>query len=314
MKKGEKKGAYIVFSVFIAFLLITTASAGWVDWVKQTITGKATSQTFDLNITVGAPSIYAVYNLSDYLPIQEEGFTELEINFSVYAPSGSGNLNHSSSKVNISFPGEDLRENVSCNPYESGGDYANYTCNITMWWWDINETWTINAYIEDNAGSSAINTSATQDIGQTRAFKGGPTPLTWPGISPGDSNKTSNNDPYLMNNTGNVPIASSILKINSTNLRGEITPTEALWAGNFSVGWNTGGSPPAECGGTSMVYTTYTALSIANLSKGNYTINDGSTGQERLYFCLKEIGAELSTQAYSTANESGWTVDITGLV
>jgi hypothetical protein len=314
MKKGEKKGAYIVFSVLIAFLLISTASAGWADWIKKTITGKLTSQTFDLNITVGAPSIYAVYNQSEALDMEENTFTPVIINFSVNAPSGSDNLNHSTSKVNLSYAGEETRQNISCYPYELDGNYANYTCNITMWWWDVNGTWEINAYVEDNASSSAINTSAVQEIGDDRAFVGGPTPLTWPGISPGDSNRTSNNDPYLMNNTGNVPISSSSLKINATHLRGETTSSEALWAGNFSVGWNTGGNPPAECGGTGMVYTTFTALSTANLSKGNYTGNDGSTGQERLYFCIKEIGSTLSTQAYSTANESAWTVDISGTV
>jgi hypothetical protein len=314
MKKKERKEVYIVFSIIFAILLISTVSAGWTDWIKQTITGKATSQQIVLNITVGAPSIYTVYNQSTYVNIREDDYTSVIINFSVYCPSGSGNLNHSSSKVNLSYTGETVRQNTSCRLLEESGNYANYTCNITMWWWDLNETWAINAYIQDNQSSSTINDTVTQDVGNTKSFEGGPSPLTWPGISPGDSNKTSSNDPYIINNTGNSIITYSILKINATNLRGETDDTEALWAENFSVSWNTGGTPPAECGGTNMSHGTFTSLSIANLTRGNYTINDGSSGQERLYFCLKVIGADLSTQAYSTANETAWTVDISGTV
>ena len=44
----------------------------------------------------------------------------------------------------------------------------------------------------------------------------------------------------------------------------------------------------------------------ANLTKGNFSLNDGSTGQEKLYFCLRYAGTELSTQAYSTANNTEW--------
>jgi hypothetical protein len=317
--KKEKKSVCIVLSILFTLLLISTVSAGWLDWVKKTITGYDTQQNFDLNITVGAPAIYAVYNhtkscgaSNPYVQLTENTYTSAIINFSVYSPSGAGNINISTAKVNLSYSGENLRENASCKLLESSGNYANFTCNITMWWWDVGEDWNVTAYIEDNSSSSAINDTVIQNVANTTSFLGGPSPLTWAGISPESANQTSNNDPYLMNNTGNVAIPSTLLTINSTNLRGELTSTEALWAGNFSVGWNTGGTPPAECGGTSMVRGQFTALSIANLTRGNYTINNGITGQERLYFCLKVVGSELSTQAYSTANETEgvWTVKI----
>ncbi len=315
MKKRERKVMYLVCSTLTILLLVSTVSAGLFDWVKETITGKATDQSFDLNITVGAPSIYEVHNESDYITLNENGITDVTINFSVYAPTGADNLNHSTALVNLSYSGEDLRQNGSCYPYELSGDYANYTCNITMWWWDLGENWAVNAYIEDNDTSSAVNTTVVQEVGNTTSFIGGPGLITWGGISPGATNRTSNNDPYLINNTGNVLINYSTLKINATHLRGEKDDTEALWAGNFSVSWQTnGGDPPAECGGASMEYTTFTALLTANLSRGNYTLNDGSTGQEQLYFCIKETGVSLSTQPYSTSNESAWTIDISGVV
>ena len=315
MKREGKIKSLILISVLIGILFVSLASAGVIGWIKSTITGKATSQDFELNLTVGAPGIYAVYNKSDSaVDINENTFTEVIINFSVYTPLGAVYLNHSTATVNLSFPGQDLRENSSCYPYEIAGDYANYTCNITMWWWDINDTWSITAYILDNSSSAGINNTGTQEVGETRALVGGPTPITWAAFSPGTGNQTSNNDPYIMNNTGNIVIPSAILKVNATHLRGEEDSTEGIWAGNFSVNWSTGGTPPAECGGTGMVHGEFTSIAGANLSTGNYTFNNGATGQEYLYFCIVETQNNLSTQAYSTADEGLWTVDIGGLV
>ncbi len=49
---------------------------------------------------------------------------------------------------------------------------------------------------------------------------------------------------------------------------------------------------------------------MANLSRGNFTINDGNTGQEIYYFCIKLAGSDLTSQSYSTANEGSWTIKI----
>jgi hypothetical protein len=113
----------------------------------------------------------------------------------------------------------------------------------------------------------------------------------------------------ILNNTGNVPINTGNIQINSTNLRGESDSSLALWAKNFSVSWDNGGTPPAECSGTAMNNKTLVGVATANVTEGNFTINDG-TAQEQLYFCLKIAGSELTTQSYSTANESTWGVKI----
>jgi hypothetical protein len=100
------------------------------------------------------------------------------------------------------------------------------------------------------------------------------------------------------------------VQLNTTNLLGETDSSKALYANNFSVGVNTGGSPPLECGATTMAASAYTAIGSASLPKGNFTINDGSTGQEQLYFCLKKAGSELTAQSYSTLNQGSWTLKI----
>lgn len=128
--------------------------------------------------------------------------------------------------------------------------------------------------------------------------------------SPGATNQTPYNDPLLLNNTGNDVIDALNIKVNSSNLRGETTSTEALWASNFSVDWKTGGSCSGaacvECAGTVMARNTLAGIITANLTKGNFTNNNNNTGQEQLYACLRFAGSELSTQAYSTANATEW--------
>jgi len=313
-KKGEKRGLdLIIFSIFIILIIISMVSAGWFENFKSKITGKAT-QTVELNITVGAPKITHVYNesmtdLSSSGPNEAPDYTSVIINFTASSAAGAGNLNHSTATINFTKTGETTRQNTSCSNYESSGNIANYTCNVTMWWWDGAGVWAITAYIQDNQTNVATNTSTNFTIASNTAFTMSPTALTWPGIAPGATNQTSNNDPLVLNNTGNDVIDATSIEINSSNLRGETTPTQALWAGNFSVDHQTGGTCTGaaclECGGTTMVRNTLTGIAVANLTIGNYTINDG-TAQEQLYVCLRLAGTELSDQSYSTANETEW--------
>jgi hypothetical protein len=310
MKKGVKLILFFCLGILIVLSII---SASWFGDLKNKITGEAT-QSVGLNVSIGGPQIITVYN--DTIPTlsslasgpTENTFTDVVINFTVYSTSGSGNLNKSTAFANIT--GDATRQNASCYNTESSGNYANYTCRIVMWWWDGTGTWTINTYIEDNQTNSVTNASTDFYVGERTAFVMGPGTLEWPGISPGGTNQTSNNDALLLNNTGNDVIDVSSISINASNLRGETTPSEALWANNFSVDWQTGGTCSGaaclECAGTVMNRGIYQTVTTSNLTKGNYTLNDGYTGQEELYFCLRLAGSELSSQAYSTSNETEW--------
>jgi DNA-directed RNA polymerase specialized sigma24 family protein len=249
----------------------------------------------------------------------ENTFTNVVINFTVYDSNGASDLNDSTAMINFTKTNEDLRQNLSCINYQSSGNYANFTCNVPMWWWDGSGSWDITAYIEDNSQNSIINDSSYFYVGLRTAFIVGPSILEWSGISPGGINKTSNNDALLLNNTGNDVIDIGNIEINSTNLLGETNPSYGLWSGNFSVDWQTGGescigAACLECAGTQMNLSSgnYVNIGVANLTKGNYTINDGYTGQEELYFCLRVIGSELAdiNQAYSTSNQGAWTIRI----
>jgi len=307
----KKKNVILVALMIMASLIAFNVSAGWLENIKNAISGKAT-QNVDLNISVGIPQITLIINNSIDVsagPSEAPAITTVVVNFSVYSPSGTGNLNDSTAAVNVT--GDVERVNSSCLNYESSTTDVNYSCSIDLQWWDGTGVWNITAYIEDNQSNFATNSSADFYVGSRTAFVMGPSALTWNALSPGTYNQTSNNDPLVLNNTGNAVISTSGITINSSNLRGETTPTEGLWAENFSVSWDTGGSSCTldgclECKGSAMSRGDFTAITGANLTKGNYTIDDKSTGQEELYMCLMYAGSELSTQSYSTANETEW--------
>ncbi|MBU0894113.1 MAG: hypothetical protein KKF48_01460 [Nanoarchaeota archaeon] len=320
----KKKGKIVLVSfvtIIFLILLISITSAGFFDNIKKTITGKAVSQV-GINITVGAPEIRIVYNNSAVIKSLAATFnsaplaTTVIINFSVYLASGIENLNHSTAGINFTKGSEETRFNSTCVNRDWSGNGANFTCNVTMWWWDASGSWGIIAYVRDNNSNFATNSSTNFSIASTTGFQMGPVNLTWT-VSPNSINQTPNDDPITLNNTGNKEIgtsaASSIsnISLNATDLRGETTTTEVIWAANFSVALSSGGTFPNldECADSFMVNDTFINISDSVLPNGNYTINDG-TGQEQLHFCVINIGS-ISSQSYSTKSGGTWTLQTT---
>jgi hypothetical protein len=303
----KAKSKIFIFVTISVLLIIPFTTAGVTDFFNK-LTGKVTSQPVDLSINVGGgtvPIIGNVYTslMTDVSSGLNEGpsSTPITIKFEVYDAEGFGNLNDSSAQIIFTKAGESTRS-ITCTRVggESTGNYANYTCDVTMWWFDGAGTWDINASIVDLNDNYKENSTETFSIGATTGFVSSPSSLTWAQINPGAINQEATN-PITMNNTGNI---ARNIEINATNLLGESDNSKALYAENFSVN-NAGG-----CGGTVMSHYIYTPVSAANLPKGNYTINDG-TGQEDIYFCLEEASTTLTQQTYSTSEDGTWTARIT---
>jgi hypothetical protein len=306
----KKRNLSIVTVILFVVLLISFASAGFFDFLKPT--GKATD-TFDVNISVtsGTPNIYNVFGYSAVGLNLGPGNTHFYINFSVNDSDGAFNLNNATAALNLSLGSEITRYNSSCWTYEYGGNHANVSCNITMWWFDGDGNWEIGVNITDNNGNTGTNTTQTITVNTLDGFEMYPSSLSFSTLTPGTYNQTPSNY-LLMKNTGNIPYTSNLVDINASDLRGEDTPGLALWADNFSASPNTGGN--IECNGSSVSATeltnrTYASITNVVLSDGNYSINDG-TGQENMYLCLGEVGAELTEQYYSTDNLGAWTVRV----
>jgi hypothetical protein len=300
-----KRGIYILCFSLMIILTLSMVSAGGFNNFWGKITGKAPTQTAVLNISVTsgrAPVIIQVYNstLSGISPTEGPIPTYVIAKFEVEDQDGIGNLNNASAKMNLSRLGEYTRSNTCTFVVaEDTATTANYTCNITMWWFDGPGQWNISAYIADANANSAYNESVKNfTMGTTDGLLANQSSLTWPNINPG-ATATPATQFMGLNNTGNRPRS---VYVNSSDLLGETNSAYALGANNFSV------KNAAGCSGTAMVNRTDTNISsVAVFDRGNYTWNNG-TAQVNLYYCLETSNSNLIAQAYSTAALGAWIV------
>jgi hypothetical protein len=301
----NKRGIFLM--IFFLLLAIPFSSAGLRE-IYDSITGKVTTHNVNINISVtagSAPTIPIVWNTT-MTDLSSSGTTEgpsptfVMINFTASDADTYSNLDDTSAVINFSKTGQITRQNTSCARVSGSGNNANYTCNITMWWWDYTGVWDIQAYVKDLSGNPAANNSQTFSIGNTLGVVASPSSLTWAAISPSTTNQLATNNPALFNNTGNV---NRTLQVNATDLVGETTPAKALYAENFSSNTANG------CEGTGLVENVFTAIASSTLPAGNYTLNNGA-GQEQLYFCLEAANSDLSVQYYSTLARGPWTAKI----
>ncbi len=305
-----KRGAILlVISVVLILLVSSVVSAGLFDWLKKTITGKATEGTLDMNISLGntPPNITFVTPI-DSISLSNDNPVTVNFNFTVHDPNGVDNIDTTTATGNLSKSGEDSRTNTTCAYVGANGDgyTGNFTCNVVLWYWDGDGTWTVGTSIQDKSGATYHNITQTATVEVLDGILLNNADLGWSSVSAGGINTTADTA-VIINNTGNQDYT---LKVNATDLYGETNTDEAIWAGNFSVGDSTGGSPPAQCGNataTEMYESEFTVVDSAALNAGNHSVNDGGTGQEQLYHCINIVGSELSSQSYSTWNEGSWT-------
>ncbi len=305
-----KKGCRVIFgySLLLILLVVPLVSAGFFDFfleIRDSITGRDTSDTVSVNITIGnnAPEIVGV-QIIDNQSITEEGSTNVEFTFLVNDTDGNANLNHSSAMLFINKSGgEEIRSNTSCGNASVSDTQVNYTCAIDIWYFDGNGAWSINFSVRDNSNSYTENSSEVFYIELTTAMKMDLTNLTWNSLSLTSTDELATNNPLTLNNTGNKNITDGNLKVTAQDLQGETTDTDYLLASNFSV------NPSNACGGTALEDNVATGISGAILNKGN---NSNGDGQEEIYFCLEEITSGIEQQSYSTAGagSSAWSVEV----
>ena len=255
-----------------------------------------------------APIVTGVTIASSFNPT-ENSLTSIQFNFTAFDAEGSSNLN-TIGIANFSRVGETTRQNTTCSQLNTfATNYANYSCIMNMWYFDGSGNWNITIEINDTSNAKGQNTTTTFTYNQLSAFVTSPSTLTWASLSPGLTNQTSNNDPIILNNTGNANI--TIIQINATNLKGETDSSKGIWAGNITMALVTGSS--IECNGNTNQTTILSASAFVNITNatlpyGNLSVSGNAA--ENLYACIRTIGNELSQQAYSTTNEGSWTIRV----
>jgi len=174
-----------------------------------------------------------------------------------------------------------------------------------MQYFDGDGTWTVNAFIQDNKGTSDTDTSASFTYQELTAIVISPNLITFPEIVRGATN-TAATDFTTINNTGNANLIN--ITLNATDFIGETVPSSIIPAGNFRAGNATGSG--IECTATTLINSTAIQIANATLSKGNFSVGDGITGQEQIYYCLDNAPASLTKQAYSTLLAKAWILKV----
>ena len=316
------KRNYTVILVIVLILMSTyVVSAGIGDWWKG-ITGRATSQQANASIILTGSNPVSVRIHNDTLvgamvtPV-EDSYINVSVIVEVTDPDGVADINVSSVMLNVSRTGEALKVNETCASGAQTSTAINFTCTFVMWYFDAAGTWTLYARANDYGTLNYVGNVTTFDYLSLAAMQMSPNSLIWPGVSPGQTNITSINDPLLLNNTGNYP--SDNVTVTGINLIGETTPSYYIDAQNFTVDIATGGdgcsgAACVECGvsvatgGVIMQNNTEREIFLANLTRGNHSINNGEVGQEQLWFCMYLVPSNIISQTYTTPDE--WTFTI----
>ncbi len=300
-----KRGRLVIFVGILVLLIVPLASAGYFSDLWGKITGYAESGTTSLNITIGnsAPTIPWVESISATNPT-DDTTKAISFNFTATDTDGMANLDNSTAEGYFTRAGESTRSNSSCIPRNASTNSITFTCTVYMWYYDENGAWDINATIQDTNNAVGDNTTETFTYNSLLAMKMSPTALTWPSIGLTDTD-TGSDDPIQVNNTGN-DISLSI-NVTSYNLEGNVTTTDYIYANNFTIDNVTAG-----CSGTYMANATSINITNATLERGNHSLNynNATSGQERLFFCLKGVIQTISSQGYTSAEYGSWTVTI----
>ena len=316
-KEIKKKGIYILISLIFIILLISTVSAeGFWDWFKKTITGKAAT-TGEFNTSITFSGINPISNIKVWnatltsLTPKETGTLNISFNVSITDEDGASDINDSSVKVEFTFgSSKTIKNTTACSEIsgESNSSTQNYSCSIQMWYYNAPGTWTINVSANDLGNKNYYeNSSMNFTYNTLQGIVIGPVTIGWPASNPGDTNVISTHN-TTVNNTGNYNCTN--LSITGVHPYGDTG--SFLEVANFTSSINSTTADTCDHG-DSLINGTAQQIFAANVTAGNYSLNDGKTAQEILYYCINEVPTGLASQEYSTSKtgSKAWTITMT---
>lgn len=305
-----KKEVLAIIIVF--FLVVPFVSANFLDFFKggmETITGR---DTLTVTISVGnnAPNISQVEFDKQTAAPSEGGLRNFEISFLADDPEGSGNLDNSTARVNISLSGTAyISSNTSCtNEWVSAGDMIRYNCTVQMdYYWDDSSSWSIEAEVADSNDNYIQNSTSTCTYSALTAENLSSSSLSFPAVVPGQSNISSTTT-MTVENTGNRATLHITAKmIDLAGASGKYIP-----AGNFSLFNSTTGT--TECDSTNIsAPTTPGVLPLIGINDTTiYPITTalarGAGSNENLYYCLYDVPLDLQSETYDTTAGGSWSI------
>jgi|GEM_PF-1242006 len=202
--------------------------------------------------------------------------------------------------VNLTFSFESTaRINTSCRvDQQLSAVRQNYSCTVSLWYFDPAGVWTVNATAVDLSGQVTPAYGTSLVVMETTAIAVGPSNITWSQLLPGMLNATAAVN-ITVNNTGNKNITPNNMTINATDLVGLTNPAFYLPVTNFSIGadWLGDSECAVDTVANMTLNNTFVSIVGANLSRGNLSQGSG-TAQEVLYLCLREVPTSMFGTAF----------------
>lgn len=234
-----------------------------------------------------APWIYYVESVSSG---PSEGTNKtLYVSFNVTDEDGVINLNDSSARVTLTLS-DVSRTSTECSTDDMNNSVRQYNCTLSMPYYDIGGTWSVNASIADNNSNSDENISQTLSWSDLTAITISLSEMDFGTQIAGSTDVASSDNPLIVNNTGNVNITS--INITSYTLMGVTDGNYTIGVGNFS--FNVTDSAEGQ------IMNNATSLSIP---LANVTVhNDSIQITEDLYLYM-DIPSGLLSQEYRSITE-----------
>lgn len=318
----EKKGIKSYTRFLLMAIVLTLVVYTFIQYpnIVNTITGKATTSETNVSVTfVGlSRAIVRVWNetlTGSLVDPSENGVATIVFNVTVSDADGASDINDSSVIALFNQSGTIRINNTACPANgESNTTSKNYTCVVSLYYFDNSSAWSINVTANDLGNKTYYNDSPkTFSYGTLKSFAIAPTFITFPSVAPGNTNVTSRQNTTL-NNTGNVVINDLGVQINAIDLQGGTTTNKYLNASNFTASWNpilsmcVNTTAVVGGNGTLLINNTDVGVVGANLTIGNRSEVAGS-GQEIVYYCIPKVPM-IPSQSYITNTSGSWTVKI----
>ncbi|MEK6917650.1 MAG: hypothetical protein AABW51_01765 [Nanoarchaeota archaeon] len=241
-----------------------------------------------------APTIDSISSIPSLPPI-ENSMRPVTFNVSVSDPDGYTDI--TSVSAQFSMAGEPTRINSSCTLQNGAGNNANYSCTINMQYYDKDGNWNVTINVTDSQSQQGTNNSQifVYQLLKAIVINSPTTGLTWPGLSQGQTNIFSNNDPTVIENTGNY---QGPILITAFDLFGQTNPAQIISASNFIAGPASG----LECTATQLSNNFQISIAGSNLLRG-------PGAQTQIYYCLNSVPL-VSSQDYSASGASSWIIAV----
>ncbi len=340
-RKLKKETLFLVF-IFISLAFLLNAKLNSADsfdlWNR--ITGAGTGpQSLGVSVSTNAPPIIGnitTYNIASGLSVTEAANTSIFFSFVVTDADGLSNIVNNSAFANISRNGETTRYNDTRIDPNLGGCAANgnvgangknFTCNISIIFYDGAGLWNISVQINDTNGAFAQNTT-TFTINELTALIIYPNSITFPIVGLTDVNVTSLSN-ITINNTGNDDISGreatgETINVSAFILFGATSGATTIPTNNFTIGTDiySTTSLPTYCdrsraqNTTRLVNTTVALSAINNVSgimvNGSVLLAQAVGNTETLGVCFLDVPDDLTPQNYSTSGggATAWTLSI----